>query len=81
MARRAVPRIIKRYGVYTGARFARVEFPDGKIVDVPTRTGDRKAFEETRAAQLKMLAQAMRDGATVRIDENADYTVEFPGGH
>jgi len=76
MNRRPQLKVIKRYGVVGGNRFARIQFPDGTIKDVPTRKGVG-GFEETRAKTLKAIAQLMRDGATVQIDLNGDYKVDL----
>lgn len=49
------PKIVKRYTVYNGNRFARVRFPDGREVDVRVRTG-RQGIELTRAADIVAVA-------------------------
>lgn len=45
-------KIVKRYGVNGGRRFARVLFSDGTVHDVCTRTPEALG-EETRAAVIK----------------------------
>ena len=63
-------RIVKRYGQSIGTRFAAVEFDDGRRVDVRTRGskdgrllnawGEPYPYDETRAAEVKAMAETMR---------------------
>ena len=47
-------KIVKRYGVTSGNRFARVQLPDGTIYDVKTRDG-ADGSEETRVKEIRRL--------------------------
>jgi hypothetical protein len=66
-------RIAKRYGINGyGTRFARVEFDDGRVVDVRTRGskdgrlpnawGEFYPTDETRATEIKLMAQSYGPG-------------------